>query len=405
MAEIKTQRLDGYRRLIEIARDLASTLDLDSLLERIVFAAAEVTGSEAASILLYDNLMRQLNFQVATNVDEPTLRGTVVPLDSIAGWVVLNRKSVRIDNVQGDPRFFGHVDQMTGRPTQTLLGVPLITKNKVVGVLETMNKAHGHFTEGDESMLGVLGAQAAVAIENARLFQQSDLISEFVHELRTPLASLSTATYLLLRPEMSREQQEQIIHNIHSETLRLNAMASSFLDLARLESGRVQFRKTYFSIPDLLYECKDVMNSKAEEEKIEICVQAPEGLPPMQADRDKMKQVLLNLLSNAIKYNHAGGKVTLGAGVAELTIRIEVQDTGQGIPDEALPHLFEKFYRVHEAEGTPSGTGLGLSICKEIVQGHGGRIEVHSQPGQGTTFSILLPRSGKTQPLRPRPEY
>ena len=403
MAEIKTQRLDGYRRLIEIARDLASTLDLETVLERIVFAAAEVSGAEAASILLYDNLTRQLNFQVATNIDEPTMRGMVVPLDSIAGWVVLNRQSVRIANVQEDPRFFGHVDQMTGRPTQSLIGVPLITKNKVVGVLEALNKEKGEFTEGDESMLAVLGAQAAVAIENARLFQQSDLISEFVHELRTPLASLSTATYLLLRPEMSREQQEQIIHNIHTETLRLNAMASSFLDLARLESGRVQFRKTYFNILDLLFECKDVMNSKAEDEKIEICVEESEGLPPCQADRDKMKQVILNLLSNAIKYNRPGGKVTMSASCAELTIRILVQDTGVGIPEEALPHLFEKFYRVHETEGSTSGTGLGLSICKQIVQGHGGRIEVKSEVGVGTTFTILLPRSGKTQPLRPRP--
>ncbi len=226
-------------------------------------AAAEVSGSEAASILLYDNLTRQLYFQVATNLDEPTMRGLVVPLEgSLAGWIVINRKSVRVTNAQGDPRFFGNVDLVTGRPTQSLIGVPLITKNKVVGVLEALNKEKGKFTEGDESMLSVLGAQAAVAIENARLFQQSDLISEFVHELRTPLASLSTATYLLLRPEMSREQQEQIINNIHSETLRLNSMASSFLDLARLEFGRVQFRKTSFNIADLLFECKDIMNCK-----------------------------------------------------------------------------------------------------------------------------------------------
>ena len=399
MAEIKTERLDGYRRLIEIARDLASTLDLDMLLERIVHAAAEVIGSEAASILLYDNLTRQLYFQVATNLDEPTMRGLVVPLEgSIAGWVVLNRKSVRLTNVQEDPRFFGHVDRMTGRPTQSLIGVPLITKNKVVGVLEALNKEHGKFTEGDESMLAVLGAQAAVAIENARLFQQSDLISEFVHELRTPLASLSTATYLLLRPEMSREQQEQIIHNIHSETLRLNSMASSFLDLARLESGRVQFRKTSFSIPDLLFECKDIMNSKAEDDKVQIHIEASEGLPPCEADRDKMKQVILNLLSNAIKYNRANGSVIISAAAAEANMCITVQDTGLGIPDEAIPHLFEKFYRVHEAEGTTSGTGLGLSICKQIVQGHGGRMEVKSKLGVGTSFSVILPRSGKTQP-------
>ena len=399
MAEIKTERLDGYRRLIEIARDLASTLDLDILLQRIVRAAAEVSGSEAASILLYDNLTRQLNFQVATNLDEPTMRGLVVPLEgSIAGWVVLNRKSVRLTNVQEDPRFFGHVDRMTGRPTQSLIGVPLITKNKVVGVLEALNKERGKFTEGDESMLGVLGAQAAVAIENARLFQQSDLISEFVHELRTPLASLSTATYLLLRPEMSRDQQEQIIHNIHSETLRLNSMASSFLDLARLESGRVQFRKTSFNITDLLFECKDIMNSKAEDDRIQIRIEASERLPFCEADRDKLKQVILNLLSNAIKYNRPNGSVILGAGAAETNTCITVQDTGLGIPEEALPHLFEKFYRVHDGEGATGGTGLGLSICKQIVQGHGGRMEVKSKLGVGTAFSVILPRSGKTQP-------
>jgi signal transduction histidine kinase len=399
MAEIKTERLDGYRRLIEISRDLASTLDLDVLLQRIVQAAAEVSGSEAASILLYDNLTRQLNFQVATDLDEPTMRGLAVPLEgSIAGWIVLNRKSVRTTNAREDPRFFGHVDETIGHPTQSLIGVPLITKNKVVGVLEALNKLRGKFTEGDESMLGVLGAQAAVAIENARLFQQSDLISEFVHELRTPLASLSTATYLLLRPEMSHEQQLQIIHNIHTETLRLNAMASSFLDLARLESGRVQFRKTNFSIGDLLFECKDIMNSKAQEDKVQIRIEGTEGLPPCEADRDKIKQVILNLLSNAIKYNHQNGTVTMSAAAAEANICITIQDTGIGIPEEAIPHLFEKFYRVHEAEGSTSGTGLGLSICKQIVQGHGGRMEVHSKMGVGTSFSVTIPRSGKTQP-------
>jgi signal transduction histidine kinase len=399
MAEIKTERLDGYRRLIEIARDLASTLDLDMLLQRIVHAAAEVSGSEAASILLYDNLTRQLNFQVATNLDEPTKRGLVVPLEgSIAGWVVVNRKSVRLTNVQDDPRFSGHVDYITGRPTESLIGVPLITKNKVVGVLEALNKGHGKFTEGDESMLTVLGSQAAVAIENARLFQQSDLISEFVHELRTPLASLSTATYLLLRPEMSHDQQEQIIQNIHSETLRLNSMTSSFLDLARLESGRVQFRKTSFNVTDLLFECKDIMNSKAQEDRIQIRIQASEGLPPCEADRDKLKQVILNLLSNAIKYNRPNGSVIVSADAAEANICITVQDTGVGIPEEALPHLFEKFYRVHETEGSTSGTGLGLSICKQIVQGHGGRMEVKSKLGVGSSFSVIIPRTGKTMP-------
>jgi signal transduction histidine kinase len=401
MAEIKTERLDGYRRLIDIARDLASTLDLDILLSRIVHAAAEVSGSEAASILLYDDTARQLYFQVSTNIDEPTRRGIVVPLEgSIAGWIVNNRKPVRVANVHEDSRFFGEVEQTTGFSTESILGVPLITKNKIVGVLEALNKQRGKFSDSDESMLQVLGAQAAVAIENARLFQQSDLISEFVHELRTPLSSLSTATYLLLRPEMSQEQRDQIINNIHGETMRLNALASSFLDLARLESGRVQFRKTSFSLADLMYECKDVMSSKAVEDNIQIRVESPEGLPLLEADRDKVKQVLLNLISNAIKYNRPNGTVMLRAEASESEMTIFVQDTGVGIPEEALPHLFEKFYRVREHESRASGTGLGLSICKQIVHGHGGRMEVKSKVGVGTVFAMILPRSSRTQPQR-----
>ncbi len=398
MAEVKTERLDGYRRLIDIARDLASTLDLDILLSRIVHAAAEISGAEAASILLFDDTSRQLYFQVATNMDESTRRGIVVPLDgSIAGWIVNNRQTVRIANVHNDPRFFSSVEETTGFSTKSILGIPLVTKNKIVGVLEALNKPKGKFTDSDESMLVVLGAQAAVAIENARLFQQSDLISEFVHELRTPLSSLSTATYLLLRPEMSQDQRNQIINNIHSETMRLNSLASSFLDLARLELGRVQFRKARFSIADLLYECKDVMSSKALENNIQIRVESPEGMPLLDADRDKIKQVLLNLLSNAIKYNRPNGTVMLRAEVVEdKEIALHIQDTGLGIPDESLPHLFEKFFRVREHESRVAGTGLGLSICKQIINGHGGRIEVKSKIGVGTVFSVFLPYSAKS---------
>ncbi len=399
MAEIKTQTLDSYLRLIEISRDLASTLDLDTLLDDIVRASADITHAEAASILLYDDTSRQLYFQVATNIDEPTMRGLVVPLEkSIAGWIVTNRKSVRIDDAHKDLRFFSDVEQTVGYETKSLLGIPLITKNKVVGVLEVINKKRGRFTDPDESMLTVLGAQAAVAIENARLFQQSDLIAEFVHELRTPLASLSTATYLLLRPEMSREQRDQIVNNIHNETLRLNSLASSFLDLARLESGRVQFRKTRFSLADLLYECRDVMMTKAQETNVQIRIDVPNDMPLMEADRDKIKQVVLNLISNAIKYNRGNGSVIITGNFDEAEQSIIVQDTGVGIPEEAIPHLFEKFYRVREHENKASGTGLGLSISKQIVQGHNGSLEVKSKMGVGTSFTVHLPRTLRTTP-------
>ena len=387
------KRLEGYRRLIDIARDLASTLDLNILLDRIIRAAVDITGAQAASILLYDDASRQLHFQVATDLDEPLMRGLVVPLEgSIAGWIVTNRQPVRVSNAQEDPRHFGLIEEATHYATNSLLGVPLITKDKVIGVLEALNKQGGEFTETDEALFCVLGAQAAVAIENARLFQQSDLIATFVHEVRTPLSAITTATYLLLRPEISHEERDEIVQNIHDEACRLNTLASSFLDLARMESGRVQFHSSQFELRALLVECKKVMQSKADEDGIQITIEIPADFPSLEADRDKLKQLMLNLLSNAIKYNRPNGLVTMSASAQEKEFVIAVQDTGIGIPEKALPKLFQKFYRVQDAEGSPTGTGLGLSICKQIVQGHGGRIEVHSQLGEGTTFTIHLPR-------------
>jgi signal transduction histidine kinase len=389
------KRLEGYQRLITIARDLASTLDLDVLLNHIILAAADITEAEAASILLYDDAARQLNFQVATNLDLHNMRGLVVPLEgSIAGWIVTNREPVRIANAHEDTRFFNKVEQVTRLTTRSMLGVPLITKDKVVGVLEVINKREHEFTQYDQDLLLVLGAQAAVAIENARLFQQSDLIAEFVHELRTPLASIGTSTYLLLRPEMSQEQRQQMIHNIHNETLRLNTLASEFLDLARLESGRVQFHLAKFDLPPLLEECRQVMQDKADQQTVSMHIKTPANFPQVEADRDKLKQVLLNLLSNAIKFNRPNGSVTITAGLGNQEWSLSVRDTGLGIPEKSLPFLFQKFYRVRASEDKVPGTGLGLSICKQIVSLHGGSIAVKSTPGKGTLFTIHLPNGG-----------
>lgn len=178
----------------------------------------------------------------------------------------------------------------------------------------------------------------------------------------------------------------------------MNSLASSFLDLARLESGRVRFRKSTFDVMDLLHECSDVMESKADEDRIQIRVIEPEGPTLLEADRDKIKQVVLNLLSNAIKYNRPNGSIILKTEPQENKMIISVQDTGVGIPEDAVGHIFEKFYRVRENESKVPGTGLGLSICKQIVQGHGGTIEIKSKLGIGTNILIGLPRVSKTLP-------
>jgi signal transduction histidine kinase len=387
------KQLDRYRRLIDIARDLASTLDLDTLLNRIVSASSYLAGAEAASILLYDEAAHQLYFQVTTNLDRPTMRGLSVPLEgSLAGWILTNRQPVRIPDVRSDPRHSAVVEKQTQIVTKSLLGIPLVTKDRVVGVLEVINKQSGEFSQDDEDMLQVLGAQAAVSIENARLFQQSDLIAEFIHEIRTPLASIGSATYLMLRPETSPGQWQSMIQNIHTEALRLSTLASTFLDLARLESGRVQLSLSSFDLAALLDECIETMRGQADESHIRLERTVPADFPPVEADRDRIKQVVLNLLSNAIKYNYPDGVVSMLVKLEDKNWVLSVKDTGIGIPVKALPHVFKKFYRVETSEDKAVGAGLGLTICKQIVSGHGGTIEVKSKYGQGTTFTIHIPR-------------
>lgn len=392
MIDESVRLLERYQRLIELSRDLASTLNLRELLNHIVHAAADLSGSEAASILTYDEMKGELYFDAASNLEEPLMRGLVVPAEnSIAGWIVNNRQPVIISDTQKDPRHFGKIGKATQVTTTSMLGVPLIAKDKVVGVLEAINKLSGDFNLEDQEILATLAAQAAVAIENARLFQQSDLISEMVHELRTPLSSINMAASLLMRPESTLDTRQEMAEMIFGETQRLNDMATAFLDLARLESGRVQFQPQKIEVRPLLEECVQVMQSKIQERELKVKVECPADLPTIKADRDKLKQVFINLLSNAIKYNQPAGNIDLHAETADDEIVVHVRDTGPGISPEHQEHLFEKFYRVPGTEKSVQGTGLGLSICKRIIEAHRGSIGFQSQVGVGTDFIVHLP--------------
>ncbi len=385
-------QISRYKKIISISRDLASTLDLDILLKRIVQAAAELTGAEAASILLYDERLERLYFQVASQFDGPLLRGLDVPVESsIAGWIVKNRQPMIIHDTKQDERHYQQVGQSLGITTKSLLGVPLIAKDKVSGVLEAINKRNGKFSSDDQEALMTLGVQAAVAIENSRLFQQFDLISEFVHELRTPLASLRTATHLLTHPEITDDKREQLAKNIQRERVRLAEMSTDFLNVARLESGRSQFQIDAFDLNVLLNECFQLIIDQAEESGLFCNIEIPDELPKIQGDCDKLKQALLNLLSNAIKYTLTGGRLLLKAETSPNEIHISISDTGVGIPQKYLDRLFGKFFRVPGSERMAQGTGLGLSIVKRIIEGHGGYIEVESEVNVGTTFIIHLP--------------
>ncbi|NPA92569.1 MAG: GAF domain-containing protein [Chloroflexi bacterium] len=387
-----TDMLTAYRRLLDISRDLAATLDLDALLNRIVHAAADLSNAEAASILLYDPQRKELRFQAATNLSDSLKKGVCVPLDnSIAGLALRQRRPIRRDRVYDDPNHYGHLDKLTKVQTQSLLAVPLIAQGQPIGVLEAVNKREGPFTDTDEELLTVLGAQAAVAIQNTRLFLQSDLIAELVHEIRTPLGAILAAAQLLRLPQLSLEQREQTISAIETEARYLNELTTTYLDLARLESGRAQFERTEFDLRELAEEVVQLFAMKAKERNIQIEVDFPEDFPKVHADRNKIKQVMVNLVSNAVKYNRPGGRIRIAGYANEGEVVFTVSDTGPGIAPEHMKHLFEKFYRVPGSEKRAMGSGLGLYLCRRIIEAHGGSIRAKSKVGEGSTFIVTLP--------------
>ncbi|MBN1264510.1 MAG: GAF domain-containing sensor histidine kinase [Anaerolineales bacterium] len=389
--------LHRYARLLEVATDLASTLELETLLNTIVQAAREITDCEAASLLLYDPQSNHLYFEAATNMNPSNLGPTAVPIEgSIAGWVFSNNKPLLVADAFSDTRFFREVDVITNTQTRNIIGVPLHTKDKTLGVIEGINKESEAFDQEDLRILQALASQAAIAIENSRLFQQSDLIAEMVHELRTPLASLTAASHLLTRPELPEEQLEKVGTIIFNEVQRLNELTTDFLNLSQLESGRVHFIREPVHLEGLVLECIEIVRPQAQDERVTIHTAFTQSISPVQGDRNRLKQVLLNLLTNAIKYNHIGGTVTVNLKVRGEYFHLEVKDTGIGISEESMKHLFTRFYRSPESAGSIPGTGLGLVIVKRIVEGHGGRMEVQSEAGKGSTFTISLPKQRQT---------
>ena len=388
-----------YQRVLEVSRTISSTLDLPELLRRIVHAAAEVTETEAVSIMLYDSSIRQLRFEASTAGSSSALERITVPIEgSIAGTVFTTAKPLFIPDVTQDPRFFRKVDSQSSFVTRSILCVPLIYQEKPIGVLQALNKKQqgNEFGLEDIETLESLAAQAAVAIVNARLFQQSDLISEMVHEIRTPLSALTATSHILLRPNLSDEQRAEFVQMIQSETSRLAIMTTDFLDLAKLESGRMRFTPEFFEMLGLTAECVDVVKPQADGRRVTIHVDLAPDLPPTNADRGKIKQVLLNLLTNAVKYNKEGGDIFITAQAVEEAICVSVRDSGKGIPPEAMPRMFEKFYRVPDSEGMAQGTGLGLPIAKRIVEVHGGKMTVESEVDVGSVFKFTLPFSHET---------
>ena len=228
---------------------------------------------------------------------------------------------------------------------------------------------------------------------------KDDFVSYVSHELRTPLASITAYSEMLLDDEIADEKTRKEFYSvIQNQAKRLNRLIEDILNTARIESGLIKIKKQPVSLTMLIEEQMQMMKSYASDKNITLswanaCRQQI-IFDQVMADKDMMSQVIINLLSNAVKYTPSGGSVKVETEVDEIAsvAKVSITDTGIGIPENEIGHLFDKFYRVEANKKQAGGTGLGLSLVKQIVEKiHNGRVFVRSKPGQGSTFGFELP--------------
>jgi signal transduction histidine kinase len=298
------------------------------------------------------------------------------------------------------------------RTLQTTLshGLPLNEKIVLEGTEERVfNAKMAPIRDKENSIIGALGVLEDIT-EMERVSQlKSDFVSHVSHELRTPLTSIKGATDLLKRPEIGElnPKQTRLAQILDAESSHLAELIDDLLVLAKLEGKKVEMKREEVDLTEILTGCAESLKAVVEQKGLKMEQMAPPTLPRIRADKAQMQEVFYNLLGNAIKFTLPGGKITvqIRAVYNDLSdpqsraslnhIQVSVIDTGIGIPQFHLPHIFEKFYRVDTASST--GTGLGLSICKEIIEAHGGRIWVESEVGKGSQFHFALPPGEPSQ--------
>ncbi len=223
---------------------------------------------------------------------------------------------------------------------------------------------------------------------------RQDFVANVSHELRTPVASIKGYAETLLSGAMEDKQAlKEFLGTIHENSDRLVNLINDLLDLARIESGRMKIVPVAMEAVSVVQRCLNILEKTIQDKKLSVTMDLPGNLPKVLADESRFSQVVLNLLDNAVKYTSEGGSISVKAVSQEKNVRFDVIDTGIGIPEEDLPRIFERFYRVDKARSRDlGGTGLGLSIVKHIVLAHGGEVWASSQLGRGTTFSFTIPR-------------
>ncbi len=399
---------EELRRIVDVLyrvhRFISLITDLNTLLARIMEESKQVANAEACSLMLYDPSTEELYFEVALGEsgDQEALKREIrlAKGEGIAGVAAGERQSVNVHDVRKDPRFFRFADETSRFETRSILAVPLVDRDELIGVIEVVNKVGGpHFTDTDLHVMEIFGGLVATSIANARLIEEN-LQAERLAALGQAVAGLAHYTKnIITGMSGSVDLIDQGLERSNTEFLerswpilkRSTKRIANFVeDMLAFSKPRVP-RREPTDIPALIEDVSQTFWAMLSRKKVELIVETAEVSKPFDIDGRGLYRCLLNLVLNAAEaMPKEGGLIRIEARVAETdTLVIEVADNGPGIPERDHKRIFDPFFSTKGSQGT----GLGLAVCQKIIAEHHGNITVGQSKEGGALFRIVIPRN------------
>jgi signal transduction histidine kinase len=387
-----------------------STFDLKTVLNTLVESAAQLCEADMAAIprragAIFDHVA---TYGYTQDFQEFLQRNPILPgRGSGTGRAVLEGKIIHIPDVLDDPEYSFTEGQKVGG-YRTALYVPLMREGAAIGVLAMARRSVRPFTAQQIELVTTFADQAVIAIENERLFDEiqdksrqleeasqhkSQFLANMSHELRTPLNAILGYTELMADGAYGEPSEKMlgILKRLEANGKHLLGLINDVLDLSKIEAGQLVLELSDYSVQDIAQTVRSTLEPLAADKKLAFKLELARELPPGHGDGRRLTQVLINLVGNAIKFTDAG-EVAIKAEANNGLFYVSVRDTGPGISAADQTKLFQEFQQADNAiTRKKGGTGLGLAISKRIIEMHGGKIWVESQPGKGSTFAFTLP--------------
>ena len=413
--QVRTEELaksvEELRALGDVSQAVNSTLDLETVLSTIVAKAVQLSETEAGTIYVFNAETQKFELRSTYGMDDTLIaaikeRHIRIGGDPGVGQAAANRAPVQIPDVRKVPS--EHLEVLVRAGFRALLAVPLLGANRIVGALVVRRRKPGEFPKSTVDLLETFADQSVLAIQNARLFREiekksreleiaskhkSQFLANMSHELRTPLNAILGYAELMLDSIYGEpsDKMRAVLVRLQASGRHLLGLINDVLDLSKIEAGQLTLSLDDYSLGDVVQGVVSAVEPLAAEKLLVFKVEVAPGLPTGRGDGRRLSQVLLNLVGNAIKFTDKG-EVAIRASAANGAFTVAVCDTGPGIAPADQAKIFEEFQQADSSiTRKKGGTGLGLSIAKRIIEMHGGRIWVESEPGKGSTFYFTLP--------------